>query len=369
MVGNYSGIIRYVKYKIFLDSNQLYNDYPLEEPFNNNVAELRKFLDFHELDNIEICFPEIVIKERIQHKLTKIVEEIETINKVAGLLRGLGHKIKKISPRKNYKQILENKVRLYLKDNKILRVPIPKIENDILIERAITKMKPFNDNTAGFKDTLIFLSMVESALSQNAADSYIFCSNDYKGFDDEVVKEFNLVTGKDLFILPHITKVKEKLDEIIPLNLHLERRNDQIRNAIMNRTGEIVSAINKNYPRKNQQNSFGTKWTDEFVYQNLITYNRYMSLEVNDENMLGYSYNDIKFLDFNELQDGGFSVLLRLDTYVSYRNTINNNDNFINTFSAYATLNNSDLSRQYRSFSVKVRCNLTNNDFFIDSIN
>lgn len=101
-----------MNYKIFLDSNQLFNQNgPLDEPFNLDIPEIRKFLKANEVKNVEICLPEIVIKERIQQKLENIYEHLETVNETSKRLNAIGHSIPAVKKNENYQKLLEKKCR------------------------------------------------------------------------------------------------------------------------------------------------------------------------------------------------------------------------------------------------------------------
>ena len=215
-----------MKYKIFIDTNQVIRKRPpLEDPFGDSIPTLYSFLQENNIDNVLIYLPEIVIRERIQQRLENIQEYITVANEKISALQGIGHKTKEIKPLKNYKKILQKNVQFFIKKYNIQQISHPTIGSNELIDRAIIKMKPFNDNGAGFKDTLIFLSIVEDAKKEKEEVRYIFCTNDHKEFDTDVIEEFRKETGKELYMVPSIVKVTEKLDELIPLNRHLEERN------------------------------------------------------------------------------------------------------------------------------------------------
>ncbi len=311
-------LLNMMKYKIYLDTNKLYNVFPIEEPFNEQIPELRKFLDEHNLDCVSICLPEIVIRERVQQKLETISEHINKINKSAESLKGVGHRISKVAPRKDYKKKLEEKVKDFLKENGVIRIKMPSIAKDDLIERAITKMKPFNDDSAGFKDTLIFLSIVEDALDKDTSvDHYIFCSNNPKDFTSEVVKEFEEKTGKNLHILTDITKVQETLDVLIPLNLHLEKRNKEIKELILKNIGDIMSMINRETSRRTNRKNNTSALSMISFYEDSLAVNL-NSHQRKEEDIVGYNYENITFKDISELSQDLFRVAANLSTNIVY---------------------------------------------------
>ncbi len=311
-----------MKYKIFLDSNRLFNQYPIEEPFNLSVDELVNFIKKHKIKDTTICLPEIVIRERLQQKLEDIDKEIGNFNKIRKTLNNLGHEVEAVIPLATYRETLEQKIADYVSKNKITRVELPSISKEDLIDRAINKMKPFDDNASGFKDTLIYLSIVEDALDKsNSADRYIYCTKDVKQFDDSVVKEFKSVTKKDLYICLDVTKVTEKLDELLPLNLHLETRNQQLKNIVLKNIGDVMVEVNK----KDTQRVSGD-WGHGFALYNSTrphsNIRRFGSVfdETNKEELIvGYNFDEINFSQFSELSGDRYLVTARLSTIIKYK--------------------------------------------------
>jgi uncharacterized protein YhbP (UPF0306 family) len=337
-----------MKYKIFVDTNQLYNEIPLDQVFNRRIDDLVAFLKSNKVTNVAICLPEIMIRERIQHKLELIDKHLLAVNESIENLSKLKHAKKQVKPRRDYKKQLEKNVSDYIKKHKLERVPIPKISKDELLDRALNKIKPFNDNTAGFKDTLIFLSIVEDALGKDKADVYIFCTGDSKEFTDDVIKEFNDVTGKTLILLPSIAKVSEKLDELLPLNLHLEVRNQNIKNIVLGSLGSIMSEVNKRKPGKSQSSMSNLMMSSAFAYQPITDiYNNTVfsqSSALNKDEIAGYDYDGIELDSFTDVGNGRFTVSARLSTKVIFKDKV---DEDVYMYDSYATT-----ARKMRSSSV-----------------
>lgn len=357
-----------MKYKIFLDTNRLYNQNPINEPFNENVRDLIKFIDEHNLRDVNICLPKIVIRERIQQKLDMVGEILVNFNKLSTSLCTLGHKIKQIKPLKNYRRILEKKAEDYIFKNKIVVIPPPSISKEQLIDRAINKMKPFDDNCSGFKDTLIYLSIVEDALNpKTSVDRYIFCTEDGKQFNNEIIQEFNTTTKKELFISSNTTKIIEKLDELIPLGLHLEDRNRKLKNLVLKNIGEIMHSINKLDSEK-RWNSFSgihsviDRYKIANVDRGYTLYNRYPLGESDqDDLILGYNYKDINFVEFSEVSNNKYLIEAKLDTIIKYKDNQDSltDDNISITTCVRPILFN-PLREITKLFSMKIECDLEN---------
>ena len=249
-----------MKYRVYLDTNKLYTDKneSFKEVFNSNIPRLRKFLDENKAQNVELLLPEIVFKERIQQKLEDIGFSIESANNNIKKLAEVGHKTKKISSRKNYKKLLNNEASEFLKKNKVILSPVPKIESDVLIERALQKIRPFKNSDTGFKDTLIFLTIVNDAI-KNPDDVYILCTNNTGDFNDNVKKQFNERTGRELIIVNEIIELQQKLDELIPLMQKLKELYSQIEEDIKKRTGTLTVEVNKSIIKPLHFSGFGVQ--------------------------------------------------------------------------------------------------------------
>ena len=371
-----------MKYKVYLDSNQVFNEKPLGEVFNLAVLNLRQFLDDHGLSDIDICLPEIVIRERLQQKLEDIQAEIESVNKALSALRALGHQNKDVVPLSSYRETLEGNVKEHLIKYNIKRIPIPLIDKNELVERALNKMRPFNDNGAGFKDTLIYFSIVEDALGLTPSDRYIFSTNDGKEFNAAVCDEFKTVTGKELYIVPAVVKISEKLDELIPLRLHLEERNSKIKNFILTKLGDLMKAVNASGGLSSYGDafSFGRRRVNA-VTDATVFYNPFRATysdvgeeeeEEGDEFVVGYNFADIDFSSFSEVREGDYAVQGVLRTLVQTKvlqKPKKRNSGLYGTYDAtsvgvYNVVSAEDLVYRpyelprYKRFEFELRCDL-----------
>ncbi|MEK7228181.1 MAG: PIN domain-containing protein [Patescibacteria group bacterium] len=366
-----------MRYKIFLDSNQVYNDKNgrYDDPFGQSIPELKKFLDGHSLDNVKICLPELVVRERIQHKLDLIQGAVSSVNENLEALKKVGHTQKPIKKRTDYKKTLNSIVVKFLKKYDVQRVPTPDIDAKDLIERAITKKKPFNDHSAGFKDTLIYLTIVEDA-TEDEADVYILCTKNKADFTDEIIKEFESQTKKKLYIISDIVSVQQTLDELIPLELHLEERNNKIKNLILNHTGDLTSSVNSTREDNGRIRGYAGALSLSALYNDTVSVSSWDSpYSTRKEEIVGYNFKNVELNRIDELKDGNFRVGITLHTEIKYKKGEKGN---VWQHSAYDDFSpgaiwaaNSDFMGRplnNKDFEIKVDCNPTSGYFNIVTI-
>lgn len=230
--------------KIFLDTNIVTpSDYFIGLLFNERIGELSRFLADHRLENVNIYIPEIVIRERIQQVREEVGQKVNTINETINSYKSLLVRIGKAKTRTSLQRVLRSQASSFIKKHKITAAPLPVVDSNNLIDRALAKRPPFNTKGAGFKDALIYLTMLHDAQISNT-DIYILCSND-KGFTESLASEFNVETNKQLIILKEIAEVIVKLDEVLILELHLKERNRKIKNLLADHISDVIEIINQ----------------------------------------------------------------------------------------------------------------------------
>ena len=149
-------------------------DLPLKKYFKQ--IENIKTLNLE--DNIDILFPEVVLLELLFHhneKFKNSVNQLKKINKCFINLDIIIEGFENLDCDENYNQLKDK----YFNDLKIIPIPQNKEEliNEILC-RYYEKLPPFEENNdEGFKDTVIFLSILHYA-KEKSYDEYVFFSND-----------------------------------------------------------------------------------------------------------------------------------------------------------------------------------------------
>lgn len=238
-------------YKIILDTNFIYYDqsYGLGTLFSSHLEQLVEFIKIHSLSSVKICIPEMVIKERIAQKVaqtetfredsTAALKSLETINLQVG-----NKKFEKTNLVKAFKK----KVDEIVKSNNIEIIPIPNIKNSEIVERVLTKTPPFTKNNksdAGYKDTIIWLSVLEDAKQSSGAE-YVFCTNNTKDFISDIcIKEFKEAAKANISFVPDLNELKLLLDKELVLKLDLKQLNERITDEIKQHLGDLNIEFNK----------------------------------------------------------------------------------------------------------------------------
>lgn len=180
--------------KVILDSNIIISDFRLKTP------DWTLLLESSFNSNIELLIPQLVIEE----VLNKFEERLRTaenrLNKELLV-------IKKLTDREIHTQI--TKIKTYLNDytryllnelktNKAKIIDYPKVSHKNLVQKAIKKKKPFNENEKGYRDALIWENVKENIpeIGTSAGNpELVFITNNKADFLDE-----NLNLHPDLII-------------------------------------------------------------------------------------------------------------------------------------------------------------------------
>lgn len=167
---------------VFTPSNNKTRDLsvlPLEEYY-----KILKTLKLNDLEyEIEIFFPEIVLLEMISHHEQKLIKELGQLKKINEELDNFEDISITGFINFNYENYCDELKKKYLKDLKIIKIPSNKsLLFDYILEMSLKKKPPFIDGKSdkGFKDSILFLSLLEFAESK-IYDKYVLFSND-KGF-------------------------------------------------------------------------------------------------------------------------------------------------------------------------------------------
>ncbi len=225
-------------YKIIIDTNFIHCEFNgsfEEEIIGSSIFELKKFIERLKLrKKIEICLPKMVLHERLAQILRKINKSHIIIDKNLKILSNFGVKPSQPYDKKSYKKILEKEFKKIIKKNKFSVIPLPKIKISALIERALSKIPPFKNREgvgdAGFKDTIIWLSMLQCA-KENKNDNFVFLTNNTKDFqsnEEVLIKEFSKNSRKKLKFVSDLAELKQFLDSELGLKLNIELVNKSV---------------------------------------------------------------------------------------------------------------------------------------------
>ncbi len=367
-----------MKCRIFVDTNPIWDDKgPFGTLFSPSFVDLPEFLKKHYVKNTSICLPLIVIRERIQQRKELIESAIGYINERIKSIQEAGHEEKEIDVRNDYEEKLTSYAEEFCKKHNVEIIPQPSVSVEELTNLAINKNKPFNDHGSGFKDTLIYLSMVEDA-KNNKGDSYILCTKNNTQFDKELIEDFKKQTGKELQIIPDLVSVQQKLDEIVPLGLHLEKRNTEIKNIALSNIGELMKSINRGIGVNNYNSANHLLWTG--TDQLLWNINSVTATQEEKSEVVGYNFRDMNFSSIEETSKDEIQVSVNITTDVVYKDDIDITTDPFSFSARYKTpgvylsaLHNpygiNILKPSTRDFSFNLSCNPTTKSVSILSMN
>jgi hypothetical protein len=124
----------------------------------------------------ELCVPRVVLEESVNLVRKSILE----FNRAAKDAGRLSKAKKKFAPVDVEGEMAEYRERLTLAVNayngRIL--DLPEVGHEELLDRVLAPIKPFTDKGRGYKDALIWFSIVE--LLQKCGDDLVFISDNYK---------------------------------------------------------------------------------------------------------------------------------------------------------------------------------------------
>jgi hypothetical protein len=182
---------------VILDTTEFY-DVPQVD--SNSFRVLQEYL---RRTNSQLKIPDVVLREVVNHareQLLKIDDQIKNAERDYERLRSFGANIIRLERPdvdlavRAYEAQLRDKLRLF--NTKFL--PMPTETHEQVLERALKRKKPFAKNKDGYRDTLIWLTVL-AEIKANPGE-YVFVTNNSKDFaaDELVVELGNLPEGCSL---------------------------------------------------------------------------------------------------------------------------------------------------------------------------
>jgi hypothetical protein len=162
---------------VFIDTNILYNNWHFEN------ANFKYLINFLENTNSELIVSDVVCDE-IENKFNKELEILkksfkDSIKRSKSLLKiEPSFDFKKLDYKYSIRDIISEKTQ------NVKFIPYNSIENTKIVERAIKKVKPFQDQDKGYRDTLIWLSFLEYLKNNCPYEDVLFINNNSKDFFD-----------------------------------------------------------------------------------------------------------------------------------------------------------------------------------------
>lgn len=221
------------KFKIITDTNVVWLDTePLDIILNSNLKDLSDFVNENKLnDKVTICISEVVMAERITQRAEEISKITSSIDSSIEKLKVFN--VKKTSVHKRpYRRLLGQRLTKEIKALNLEVIPFPKVNHSQILNRALLRTKPFGNRDKGYKDTLIWHSILDE-IRKDKDCNIILCTKNVEDFDIKVLElEFKKLSKKKLCIFTSPNEVKEFLDKQFNLSLDLKELHKSIINDI-----------------------------------------------------------------------------------------------------------------------------------------
>lgn len=193
----------------------LYGDFHLNQSFE----KLIKLRDSDACnDTIQVLIPEMVLRELIEQKCTQYEKDIEAYNMIA--LR-MGKVQEAFEPVSSYRNSAFEQAKVFLATKSVNIIPIcGSTYWNYIVDKAILKEAPFEGKEGkadkGFKDTVIFFSIIEYA--QKNKGSYYFLTKDgvfsgkaKNGSINRLQKEFFYMSGSSFHVITDIEELERRI--------------------------------------------------------------------------------------------------------------------------------------------------------------
>ena len=177
-----------VFYKIVFDTNSIWfnNEDKISKLFNSSLSDSVGFIKINSLDQrVFLSMPEIVTQERIEQTLGQIDGVVQKIDNGLLALSKFGVQISDKHYKKNYKIKVPQILHEILVKDKVEVLKTPKFNQNDLVNRCLKRMRPFHgDEDEGFKDTLIWLTILDDA-KKHKNMNYVLVTNNASDFPTE----------------------------------------------------------------------------------------------------------------------------------------------------------------------------------------
>ena len=140
--------------KVVLDTNQLFGDYLLQNP---GFSTLRDGLL---QSGGELCVPEVVVEEIVRKYLQDYAGAITARNRVNRIAGVIGSTLPNLESEETAESRYRDALSKRLKELGARVLKLPKIGVDEVLERDLAERRPFDEKGRGFRDALIWESIL-----------------------------------------------------------------------------------------------------------------------------------------------------------------------------------------------------------------
>lgn len=239
---------------IVLDTNALFINWYLQGP---NIELLNKFIG---IGTCKLIIPEVVLREAINKFREEVDYLIKKINQLNGLL--IPHKnLCKSLVLDNIVKDYESALNLRCHQLGIIRTCIPNIQHHEILARDLGRQRPFQNSGKGYRDTLIWETILRSVASKTSKTYFITNnSHDFADLNKKCLHAdlINDLIKNDLpkdcvilcnslsdFVNTHIKPITESEKCAYPELLKGEYKNFHISNWFETRRESIGNAIQR----------------------------------------------------------------------------------------------------------------------------
>lgn len=280
-----------------------------DKVFNSTLEEINEFLRENNVKSVNLYVPEIVLKEILVQRNERINKHISSIGKCFEELSVFGVEAPTASYKEtDYKNLLKEQSSAYLSKQGISIVEPSEDALAELTERALSHTKPFKqEGDKGFKDTLLWLSVI-GHFSRGFEDVCLLLSANTSDFNDSLVEEFFVRTGKSIVFISTIQDLKEYLDKEIPLNLHLKRLHDEITNEVKGKIGDIVLYLNTNQVPDSRTTFLGSLYVPTIFTSDRVETVDLLKNSSREKELIGYTFYDIKVDNIKLMENNMYQI-------------------------------------------------------------
>lgn len=203
---------------IYIDTNIFYNNWLL------NSANFSNFFKFLNDSDSTLLVSEVVCDEMDQ----KYFQEFDKLKKrleieITRIQRFTNNKVD--FDFHELKETYDFKNVVIKKTNKVIFIPFNDIPNSVLVNRAIKRVRPFQEQDKGFRDTIIWLSLLEYLKKSKSKGEIAFINNNSQDFFDNGKEKFHSDLASDIQQrkLKNKFKIYKSIKEFNNLNIHYDK--------------------------------------------------------------------------------------------------------------------------------------------------
>lgn len=133
---------------------------------------------------VRAVVPEVVIREAVGRFRSALADHVQSANASRKKLGHLAHSSDGPTEEFNEPQVVEEyeqHVRSLFNESQVVVAPLPQVDLSELVDRAIRRRRPFDDSGSGFRDSLIWETVIGELLA-NPVDGLVLISKDATAF-------------------------------------------------------------------------------------------------------------------------------------------------------------------------------------------